>query len=232
MGDARNRFTSRALWLALLVSLIAPLTLTTQTASAAYAKLTWTSPADNMRVIRYDLRVSMTAPSGNDTLGWWNRATVIPMSGRVPGMPGSPDSVLLGGLIMGARYYAVLRSADLRPNWSSFSNVAIFTPTLVTSAPEGEGSPAFVLGAPRPTPTSGRTEVNLELPKASEVDANVWDVQGRIVRRLEQSQLPAGVHVLRWDGTLDNGASAASGVYWVRVTSGKIDKKVKLVLVR
>jgi flagellar hook assembly protein FlgD len=60
----------------------------------------------------------------------------------------------------------------------------------------------------------------------------VWDVQGRIVRRLQQSQLPAGVHVLRWDGKLDSGSSAASGVYWIRVTSGKIDKKVKLVIVR
>ncbi len=233
MGDPRKRLAVRAVRLALLVSLaVSLLAVTTRSASAAAAKLTWTAPADNMRALRYDLRISLQAVLGNDTLSWWRSATVIPMTGKIPGPAGTADSVLLGGLITGVRYYAVLRSADQTPNWSAYSNVAVFIPAIVTSAPDGDAAPAFVLGSPRPTPTTGRTEVNLDLSKASDIDANVWDAQGRIVRRILQSQLPSGNHLLRWDGRLDSGAYAASGVYWIRVGAGKIDKRVKVVVVR
>jgi len=154
------------------------------------------------------------------------------MSNKVPAVPGQAESILLGGLVMGVRYYAILRSADATQTWSSFSNIASFTPSLVTAAPVGDPAPALVLGAPRPTPTSGRTDVNLELPKAMSVDAGVFDAQGRLVRRLEEGFLAAGMHILHWDGRLDRGGDAASGVYWIRVAAGSINKRVKLVLAR
>jgi hypothetical protein len=31
---------------------------------------------------------------------------------------------------------------------------------------------------------------------------------------------------------LEGGGAAASGVYWIRVAAGKLDKRVKLVVVR
>ena len=208
--------------------------LPTKPASAASVRLIWTTPSDagGQRIVRYDLRVKASGISGNDTLSWWNSATVIPMAGKTPGAPGVADSVLIAGLTMGARYYAVLRSADAAWNWSSFSNVASFVSSTVTGVPDGSAAPAVVLGSPRPTPTSGRAEMSLDLPQSSSVVARVFNAQGRMVRILESAILAAGHHVLHWDGKVDGGGDAASGVYWIRVAAGAIEKGTKLTIIR
>jgi hypothetical protein len=185
------------------------------------------------RVSYLDLRISTRAITGTDTLSWWNAATKISMAGKLPSLPGSPDSILLGSLINSVRYYAIIRSASSTYSWSSFSNVATFTPSAtITAVLAGGDVPPVVLGAPRPTPTSGRTQVSLDLPQTMPVQASVFDAQGRRVRTIEQGTLEAGTHVLRWDGSLDGGGDAASGVYWIRVAAGPIQKEVKLVVVR
>lgn len=92
--------------------------------------------------------------------------------------------------------------------------------------------PALVIGAPRPSPSQGPTEISLELPKATPVAADVFNVQGGLVRTLERRVMPAGRHILRWDGRLDQGGSAASGVYWIRIGAGDVERRFKLVVVR
>ncbi|HYQ95602.1 MAG TPA: FlgD immunoglobulin-like domain containing protein [Candidatus Eisenbacteria bacterium] len=232
----------RAVRIAFLASLIVPL-LTSKPKSAsaestAFGSVTllWTDPGDDGitgRASKYDLRISTKAIAANDTASWWNGATVINMALKVPGMAGSRDSILLGGLVAGTRYYAILRVADERPNWSGFSNVASFSPGIVTATPEGNTqAPAFVVGSPRPSPSSGRTEINLDLPRAMNVVANVYNAQGRRVRTLETGTLAAGPHILRWDGRLDGGGDVGSGVYWVRIDAAGARKSVKLLIVR
>ena len=209
----------RAARLALLAAVIVLSTVAAHTASAAYATLTWTSPSDGgtARVYYYDLRINTKAIAGTDTLGWWNAATKISMDGRTPSMPGTVESILLGGLLNGARYYAI---------------VASFTAaTAITAVTDNAAAPEMVLGIPRPTPTSGRAEVNLDLPKTMDVEAAVYDAQGRLIQTLERGMLAAGTHVLRWDGRVDGGGNAASGVYWILASAGSIHKRVKLVVV-
>jgi len=62
--------------------------------------------------------------------------------------------------------------------------------------------------------------------------ADVYDAQGRLARRVESGTLSAGPHLFRWDGTLEGGGQAASGVYWIRVAAGKLVRRVKMVVVR
>ena len=114
---------------------------------------------------------------------------------------------------------------------AAIDDVEFYSATMVTAVTE-EGAPAFVIGAPRPSPSSGPTEINLELPKATSVAADVFNVQGRRVRTLERRIMPAGRHILRWDGRLDQGGSAASGVYWIRIGAGGVERNFKLVVVR
>lgn len=97
--------------------------------------LVWTAPGDDGtigRATRYDLRYSSNAISGTDTLSWWNAATVVNMTSKVPSTSGALDSMAVSGLASGVRYYAVIRAADEVPNWSRYSNVASFVPGDVT----------------------------------------------------------------------------------------------------
>jgi hypothetical protein len=112
-----------------LGSLAAASTGTAMEQAASTIKLVWTAPGDDGtigRASRYDLRYSTYAISGTDTLGWWNAATIVNMTGKVPSAAGAPDSIVVSGLIAGVRYYAVIRAADEVPNWNRYSNVVSF----------------------------------------------------------------------------------------------------------
>ena len=233
MGDPRNRRMFHLTILAILTVFISIALFTTQSAQAAYATLAWTCPKVGAGpATQYDLRVSTKAITGTDTLSWWNAATKISLTGKTPGLPGTTDTVVLSGLVNAMRYYAILRSADVAQNWSPYSNVASFVAVTAITGVDGGGAPAFVLGVPRPTPTSGRTEVSFELPQTMPVQAAVYNAQGRLIRTLDQGTLGAGSHLLHWDGIADTGGQAASGVYWIRVAAGPMSKRVKVVVAR
>ncbi len=57
---------------------------------------------------------------------------------------------------------------------------------------------------------------------AGPVDLAIFDLRGRLVRRLAAQDFPAGEHALHWDGRDANGREAANGLYFVRlVMSGE-----------
>ena len=124
---AAATFTRCLLILASSAALLAGAAAHAQTTSTT-ATLLWTAPGDDGlvgRATRYDIRYSSNTISGTDTLSWWNAATVLPTTGKVPALPGAPDSVTVTGLTVGTIYRAIVRTGDEVPNWSSFSNVAI-----------------------------------------------------------------------------------------------------------
>lgn len=78
------------------------------------------------------------------------------------------------------------------------------------------------LGHPSPNPAgAGGTRLLFNLGAARHVTADVFDVRGRLVRRLLGGRdLESGSHVLSWDLAGDDGARVASGVYFARVRAG------------
>jgi hypothetical protein len=93
-------------------------------------------------------------------------------------------------------------------------------------------APAVVLGAPRPSPTRGRVEISLTMPRPGPVFASVHDVTGRLVRTLFVGTLRQGNHQLRWDGATQGGAEAAAGVYVLQLKAAGVAKRAKIVVVR
>ncbi len=91
----------------------------------------------------------------------------------------------------------------------------------------GEGGAGGAGGAPAPTLTvaslaaaAGGPGVLLRLATEARVTLAVHDLRGRPVRRLlEGSALPAGEHIVRWDGRGDHGRPVAGGLYLARATA-------------
>ena len=48
----------------------------------------------------------------------------------------------------------------------------------------------------------------------------IYDASGRCVRRLVESDLAAGHHVIEWDGENDAGVRVGAGFYLCRVQTG------------
>jgi hypothetical protein len=70
-----------------------------------------------------------------------------------------------------------------------------------------------------PNPFRGDTEIRFELPRAGVVDLAVFDVGGRRVASLLSGSLGSGRHAATWNGRGVDGSPAASGVYFVRLTT-------------
>jgi len=103
---------------------------------------------------------------------------------------------------------------------------------LAAAMPNGAAELVARVGRPHPSPTRGEASVELSLPTAADVRADLFDVNGRLVRSLSAGTLPAGLHRLTWDGRLSNGARAPAGHYWLRLISGGVVTRSSLVVLR
>lgn len=99
-------------------------------------------------------------------------------------------------------------------------------------APASAGPALVALGAARPNPFNQSTSVQFSLGSSRQVNVSVYDVQGRRVSTLVDGIVDAGDHTATWNGRTDDGGSATSGFYFVKLqTAGQV-KVVKVVLAR
>ena len=78
-----------------------------------------------------------------------------------------------------------------------------------------------------PNPFNPSTKIEFALPEAGITSLIIYDLLGREVKRLIDGQLSAGYHSLTWNAT-----SAASGIYFYRLTSGSFVDTRKMVLMK
>jgi subtilisin family serine protease len=88
------------------------------------------------------------------------------------------------------------------------------------------------LAAAGPNPARGSAELSFEVPAAERVTLEVFDVSGRLVRRLIDGEVAAGSHRSIWDGRMDGGELAAGGVYFLRLETARGSSTRKLTLIR
>jgi serine protease len=67
-------------------------------------------------------------------------------------------------------------------------------------------------------PARGSARVAFRLTQGGSATVRVFDARGALVRTLERVR-GSGEHAVAWDGRSNNGALAASGVYWFRIES-------------
>jgi hypothetical protein len=96
--------------------------------------------------------------------------------------------------------------------------------TGIEPVPAGGTVPStLALAQNYPNPFNSSTIIMFSIPQSiasSTVQLAVYDVQGRLVKRLLNAQMPAGNYATRWNGTTESGAVAASGVYFYHLVAG------------
>ncbi|HTO92924.1 MAG TPA: FlgD immunoglobulin-like domain containing protein, partial [Bacteroidota bacterium] len=102
---------------------------------------------------------------------------------------------------------------------------------VVTSARPSPALPSrFALGQNYPNPFAAKTIVPFTLERQSAIELTVYDVLGRVVRRIAAGAQPAGSHAAIWDGTNDRGQRVAGGVYFCTLTSGGVVQARKMIM--
>lgn len=86
-----------------------------------------------------------------------------------------------------------------------------------------------------PNPFNPETWIPFDLSEAADVSIAVYDMEGRVVRRLDLGRLPVGRYRARggaayWDGRTSDGEHVASGVYVYELRAGEFVARRRLVI--
>ena len=90
----------------------------------------------------------------------------------------------------------------------------------------------FALYQPYPNPFNPKTIITFDIPRVQEVLLKVFNVNGGVVRILNNSKLGAGKYRFEWDGRDESGNASTSGVYFIQLCSGPNRNIKKVLLVK
>jgi len=90
----------------------------------------------------------------------------------------------------------------------------------------------FITVSNYPNPFNPETTIHFNIPvnySNNLVELSIYDIQGRVIKKLVRESLPTGSYYIKWNGKNDLGISVASGVYIYnlrvgdKLTSGKMN---------
>ena len=89
----------------------------------------------------------------------------------------------------------------------------------------------FALGVPRPNPARSAVTISFTVARTANVRLSVLDLQGREVATLADGVYSAGRYEAHWKGSLRDGQTAPTGLYFLRYTTPDrvVNQRVTLV---
>ena len=131
-----------------------------------------------------------------------------------------------------ARYYYWLEDRSLTGE-SDYHG-----PLMVTISAEGDESDTP--NAPKetklfsafPNPFNPHTNLRYSVREAGEVQLEIYNVKGQMIRSYNSNHSQPGYYQVKWDGRDTNGRQAATGVYFYRMSNGKYTSTKKMVMTK
>ncbi len=120
----------------------------------------------------------------------------------------------------------IAREAEFKPEYLGI--ISLVAGGVTTGTDDGASPRSFRLEVGYPNPVRSSTTIRYELAEPRVVEMDVYDVLGRRVARLVNSERrPAGLHAVRWDAR-----NVASGMYFYRLTAGDFVSQRSVVVVK
>ena len=96
----------------------------------------------------------------------------------------------------------------------------------------GEPPSKFSLNNNYPNPFNPLTTIRYDLPEDGFVNVTIYDVMGKPVKYLVNSQQNAGFRSTQWDATNDAGSPVSAGIYLYTIQAGDFRQTKKMVLLK
>ena len=100
----------------------------------------------------------------------------------------------------------------------------------LTGSVEAEIPDRFGISGIFPNPANGPVQIEYYLNEPAPVQISILDQYGQQIKLLLSEHRSAGEHQLSWDGLMENGVPAPSGIYFVRLKAGRKMLVKKLVI--
>jgi hypothetical protein len=206
-----------------------------------------------------DIHTAPTDENGNP-VGWVLHAGTGPLNLAVvvADLPDGTTTAFVGPVLSYYEYLATNFTRLTDQEWASMYDVApSLRPSFVnlymadsagSTKPEGlslltevkQLPPAMapttlVLHKNFPNPFNSSTIISFTIPAAlanSNAELSLYDIQGRLVKRLFSQKFPAGNFATRWNGTSSNGNTVATGVYFYHLVVGNQQQVGKMSFVK
>jgi len=146
--------------------------------------------------------------------------------------PPPPPTNLSHAYYDGAGHFlpGIYARTDLMQNILNYFGLTI--PDGPGTGIEGDGF-KNVLSHAAPNPFNPVTKIAYSIKEAGPVTIEVYNVAGRVVRTLLDTELEAGDDgYVTWDGTNDGGERCASGVYFYRIQAPSFTASRKMVMLK
>jgi hypothetical protein len=110
------------------------------------------------------------------------------------------------------------------------------TPTVVSIDGDEENPltipEAYTLKQNYPNPFNPLTHIIYEIPEAAYVKLSIYNINGSLVRTLQDGNQPAGRYRLLWDGNNSYGNKVSSGVYFYKIQANDFIQVKKMILLK
>jgi hypothetical protein len=90
----------------------------------------------------------------------------------------------------------------------------------------------FTLYQNYPNPFNPSTTIQYSVPKSGDVEVNIFDIQGRLIRSMGKTYQQAGIHSFVWDSRSNSGGTVASGTYFCQILFNRSSLVKKLLLIK
>jgi flagellar hook assembly protein FlgD len=84
-----------------------------------------------------------------------------------------------------------------------------------------------------PNPFNPETNISFSVTNDNvNTSIDIYNIRGEKVNTIVDSPIAVGSHTVVWNGTDNNGKSVSSGVYFMKMKSGKFTSSRKLILMK
>ena len=90
----------------------------------------------------------------------------------------------------------------------------------------------FVLYQNYPNPFNPNTNIRYDLPNNDLVNFTIYDLMGRVVKTMQNSQQNAGYKTIQWNATNDAGTPVSAGIYLYMIQAGELRQTKKMILIK
>ena len=104
--------------------------------------------------------------------------------------------------------------------------------TVETTGLEGPNTAIpkqYTLHANYPNPFNPTTHIGYEMPKQGTVTLAIYNIQGQLIRMLENSTQSAGRYAVTWDGKDEKGQCVSTGMYFYRLKVGDVFNETRVM---
>lgn len=90
----------------------------------------------------------------------------------------------------------------------------------------------FSLAQNYPNPFNAQTTISFALPKTTNVNLKIYNIEGQLVKTLVNKRVEAGNHTVHWNGKDSSDRDVSSGIYFYKIIASDFNMTRKMVVTK